>query len=118
MFVYYNINSVKLENIMLQDKVKNKISNGYYYRINYNTEIYSLDSLIIKLDLNNVLEVNEFINFEKSIISKLNIGKLNPVLNFNRFINKFSKKVVYIKLCGFYSNNYNYGIIYKLINVN
>ena len=118
MFVYYNIDSIELQNIMLLDKVRNKTSNGYYYKINYNTEYYSLDSLILKLDLTNNEDIKNFIAFEKNIIYKINIGKLNPIFNFKNFIEKYKKEIVYIKICGFYSNNYNYGLIYKLININ
>ena len=34
MFIYYNLNSVDLQNICVLNKVKNKTSNGYYYKIN------------------------------------------------------------------------------------
>ena len=117
MFIYYNIETFNLHYITLFDKVKNKTSNGNYYKINYNTEYYSLDNVIIKLDLTNENHVNKFKLLEKNLMYKINIGKLNPTFNFNNFINKHKKKEVYIKLCGFYSNNYNYGLIYKLINV-
>ena len=117
MFIYYNIDSFNLYNITLLDKVKNKTSNGYYHKIVYNTDIYSLDSVIIKVDLSNESHLKMFNLLEKNILYKVNIGKLNPTFNFNNFINKYKKKEVYIKLCGFYSNNYNYGLIYKLVNI-
>lgn len=117
MFIYYNIESFNLYDITLLDKVKNKTSNGYYHKINYNTEYYSLDNVILKLDLSNVKHINMFNLFEKNLLYKINIGKLNPTFNFNNFINKYNKKEVYVKLCGLYSNNYNYGLIYKLINI-
>ena len=118
MFIYYNLDSFNLQNITLLDKVKNKTSNGYYYKINYNTEYYSLESVIIKIDLTNETDIKNFNILEKKILYKVNFGKLNPTFNFNNFISKYKKKEVYIKLCGFYSNNYNYGLIYKLININ
>ena len=117
MFVYYNINSVDLHNVSILNKVKNKTSNGYYYKINYNTEYYLLDSLIIQLDPKNEKEVNNFLKFEKKLIYKINITNLNSVFNFKNFINKYKKETVFIKICGLYSNNYNYGLIYKLINI-
>ena len=117
MFVYYNINSVDLHNISVLNKVKNKTSNGYYYKINYNSEYFLLESLIIQLDLKKEKEINQFLNFEKNLIHKLKMENLNPVFNFKNFINKYKKESVFIKICGLYSNNYNYGLIYKLINV-
>ena len=117
MFIYYNLDSFNLHNIALIDKVKNKTKNGYYYKINYNTEIYSLETVIIKIDLTDNSQLNKFNLLEKNILYKINIKKLNPTFNFNNFLNKCEKKEVYIKLCGLYSNNYNYGLIYKLINI-
>lgn len=118
MFIYYNTNTVQLKNISLLDKVKNKTSNGYFHKINYNTEFYSLDGLIINLNIKNEKDINNFLKMEYNIIQKINIDNLNPTYNFNNFINKYKNKDnVFVKLCGFYSNNYNYGIIYKLINI-
>jgi hypothetical protein len=117
MFIYYNLNSVDLQNICVLNKVKNKTSNGYYYKINYSTEYYLLDGLIIELDLNDEKKIKTFLNFEKNLIYKINMKNLNPVFNFKNYISKYKKQSVFIKICGLYSNNYNYGLIYKLINI-
>tara|TARA_R110002072_G_scaffold260710_1_gene419181 strand:- start:952 stop:1308 length:357 start_codon:yes stop_codon:yes gene_type:complete len=117
MFIYYNINSVNLQNMYLLNKVKNKTSNGYYYKIKYSSEYYLLDSLIIDLNLNDEKKIQEFLNFEKKLIYKINMKKLNAAFNFKNFISKYKKQSVFIKICGLYSNNYNYGLIYKLINI-
>ena len=116
MFVYYNLNSLEIENINILDKVKNKTSNGNYYKLIYSTKNFTLDSIIIKVNLENKEELNNFLLFEKTLTHKINIENLNPTFNFNNFVSKYKKSKVYIKICGIYSNNYNYGLIYKLIN--
>lgn len=118
MFVYYNLNNVNIENINILDKVKNKTSNGNYYKLIYVTTNFTLDSIIIKINLENSDDLNNFLLFEKKLTYKINIEKLNPTFNFNNFISKYKKSTVFIKICGVYSNNYNYGLIYKLINSN
>lgn len=63
MIVYYNLNSINIENINILDKVKNKTSNGNYYKLIYLTKYFTLDSIIIKLNLQNKNEINNFLLF-------------------------------------------------------
>merc|ERR1712078_76091 len=92
MFIYYNTNAIELKNVSLLGKVKNKTSNGYFYKINYNTEFYSLDGLIIKLNVQSEKDIQNFLKLENNLIYKIKIGNLNPTYNFNNFINKYKKR--------------------------
>ena len=117
MFVYYNIKSIDTNNITLLSKIKNKISNGYFYKLNYDTNKLSIDNLIIHINIKNYSEYNKFLNLEINILNLINVGRLNPVYNFNNFVKKHKNKAeLIIKICGIYTNNYNYGLIYKLFN--
>lgn len=117
MFVYYNIKNVDTNNITLLSKIKNKTSNGYFYKINYDTCDVCIDNLLIKININSKCEYESFIILEKKLLSLINVGRLNPTYNFNNFFKKhISNDNIFIKICGIYTNNYNYGLIYKLFH--
>ena len=117
MFVYYNIKNVDTNNITLLPKIKNKTSSGYFYKLNYDTTEICIDNLLIKININSESEYESFISLENKILSLINVGRLNPIYNFNNFFKKHrTNDNIIIKICGIYTNNYNYGLIYKLFN--
>jgi hypothetical protein len=118
MFLYYTINAIDVNCIHGYHKIKNKLSNGYFYKLMYEKNNLSLNTIILKVDLSQRADYINLVCFEKDLLKALNMNTLNPTPNIEHFLKKNNNEngIIFIKLCGMYTNNYNYGIIYKLVN--
>ena len=115
MYIYFNLQELDLNNISIFNKIKNKNYLGYFMKIVYNTSIYSINNLILHIDIETDIEKLE--KLEYTLLDMLNETNLKPIYKIKQFINrKAIGNKNYLKINGFFLNNYNYGIIYKLVN--
>ena len=148
MLVALNSNDFNKQNIVIGEKVTNNImKNSHFYRLNYSANEYTMNGIYIYFELVNVkceLHFNKLrcgFNKEKNkeIINKIKIIEKKIL---NSFINNKNKKQIthisdqfdngnlkifndkvlqnkfILKISGYWSNEYEYGLTYKFFAVN
>ena len=162
MNIIINIDDFEPNNIFYQTPVKNTImDNSNFIRLIYSTDYYTLNNLLIEVTFNtdkviryfekyvydfkklkNEEIINKIYNFEKAILSRINIENKTPVYRiYNQLISnniklyttlpnsnelnvnstKLKDKSIYIlKISGIWETAYptnEYGLTYKFIEV-
>lgn len=97
------------QSVFFGEKTKNNIiENSYFYNINYSTETFSLNNIVIDFELND-LHIENYYNKYKCTI--INIGKNDIILDNIKYIEqtileKFSSnKIKLYKLCDQFNKN-------------
>jgi hypothetical protein len=141
MNLYHNINDIDYKKIFFYKKVINKISHyNYFYKIIYDVNIFTLNCLIINVDIDSytVIEENnkfrihiqinekflEYIKeFEKNVLTNININKQNiyscyKYLLFNKSIyimDKIPTKInLVIRISGLWETDTSIGLTTKI----
>jgi hypothetical protein len=148
MLVALNSNNFNKHDIVIGEKVQNNImKNSFFYRLNYSSNEYTMNGIYIYFELVNVkceVHFNKLrcgFNKEKNkeIIDKLkkieqtildsfpnseNKIKITHIKNQfdNGSLKIFNDKVLQhkfiLKISGFWTNQYEYGVTYKFFAVN
>ena len=141
MNLYHNINDIDYKKIFFYKRVVNKISHyNYFYKIIYDVNIFTLNCLIINVDIdsytvieeNNKFRINIQINekflesikeFEKNILTNINIHKQNiyschKYLLFNKstyIMDKMPTKInLVIRISGLWETDTSIGLTTKI----
>lgn len=141
MNLYHNINDIDYKKIFFYKKVINKISHyNYFYKIIYDVNIFTLNCLIINVDIDSytVIEENnkfrihiqinekflEYIKeFEKNVLTNININKQNiyscyKYLLFNKstyIMDKMPTKInLVIRISGLWETDTSIGLTTKI----
>lgn len=112
MYLSLNINEIDIHKIMFGVKMRNTIiENSDYYNIYYSNDIFTVNNIIIKLDLSNVTiekfynkykcnitnfdeTLNKLIQLENMIITTFKVNTIKtPVYRLLDQLNKFNFKV-------------------------
>lgn len=149
MYIVVDLNHFNINNIFYQNKIKNTVmDNSNFLRILYSNELYTLNGIFIKFNLNllsieksfnkykcifdnkmNNDVIIQICNIEKQMLDKLNyehkkaIYRISDQLN-NGFLKIFNdtecsnKNVFILKIYGIWDNDFEYGLTYKFININ
>lgn len=149
MYIVVDLNQFNINNIFYQNKIKNTVmDNSNFLRILYSNELYTLNGIFIKFNLNllsieksfnkykcifdnkmNNDVIIQICNIEKQMLDKLNyehkkaIYRISDQLN-NGFLKIFNdtecsnKNVFILKIYGIWDNDFEYGLTYKFININ
>ena len=112
MYVYININDFEKDKIVVLNKIKNKYCNGFFYKIYYETETYTMNNLIIKINNKNILDLYKI---ENELLDFLNIKNLKKTYNIDSIIKDIDDNDIYLKICGYFLNNNSYGLVYKIL---
>nr|UZT28927.1 hypothetical protein [Nucleocytoviricota sp.]UZT29275.1 hypothetical protein [Nucleocytoviricota sp.] len=126
-----DIDNISYHNIFISESNKNNTNN--FIKIFYSNSIFFLNSIYIKLKINNLRVSNNKIifdnlyniekikNLESFILNNVNINK-EPILKLtNLFDNNILKygdeihKYNILKISGIWETNENYGITFKII---
>lgn len=126
-----DIDNISYHNIFISESNKNNTNN--FIKIFYSNSIFFLNSIYIKLKINNLRVNNNKIifdnlyniekikNLESFILNNVNINK-EPILKLtNLFDNNILKygdeihKYNILKISGIWETNENYGITFKII---
>ena len=148
MLVALNSNNFNKQDIVIGEKVQNNImKNSFFYRLNYSANEYTMNGIYIYFELVNVkceLHFNKLrCGFNKvknkEIIDKLKKIEQTILDSFSNSENKikithiknqfdngslkiFNDKVLQhkfiLKISGFWTNQYEYGVTYKFFAVN
>lgn len=144
MLLTINLNDVDINNILFNKSVNNNIiENSKFIKILYSNNIFSLNSIIIKLNFNFINKIEKFnkfnyifdstqnidiisklIDLEYQIINLYNNKNLIPVYYLkNYFLTKNNFHInykryntnIYLKLTGIWKTNMNCGLIFKFM---
>jgi len=141
MNLYHNINDIDYKKLFFYKRVINKISHyNYFYKIIYDVNIFTLNCLIINVDIdsysvieeNNKFRINIQINekflesikeFEKNVLTNININKQNiyscyKYLLFNKstyIMDKMPTKInLVIRISGLWETDTSIGLTTKI----
>ncbi len=143
MNIYYSLDDLKINNIIFHKPIPNKFSNyTQFYKIIYNTKLFTLNSLLLYIDVNYSLitmdndkfklslnYTDDFLlkikKIEEDLIQRLNIhlnkqvvlSLYNTILHNNiMYVNdiKNNKMRVYIRISGIWETDTHIGLTIKL----
>lgn len=126
-----DIDNILYHNIFISESTKNNTNN--FIKIFYSNSIFFLNSIYIKLKINNlrvsnnkiifdnIYNIEKIKNLESFILNNVNINK-EPILKltniFDNNILKYGDEIhTYniLKISGIWETNENYGITFKII---
>jgi len=138
MNICLNIDEVNIRDISFYKPIQNKIAHyKNFYKILYNIEMFTLNTLIIKVDVKDIQIVKENIYkvhflVDPVFLDKLKLFEMGILDNFNHItnkkimysFNKFTNKLVYsttsssiniaLRISGIWESESQIGITYKL----
>ena len=138
MNICLDIDTIDVNNISFYKPIQNKIAHyTHFYKILYNIEIFTLNTLIIKVDVNdiNVIKENNIYKVSFTVnpifLEKLKLFETGLLDNFNLMkkkimnsYNKFSNRLVYntttavtnivLRISGIWESDTQIGITSKL----
>ena len=129
-----DIDNISYHNIFISESNKNNTNN--FIKIFYSNNLFFLNSIYIKLKINNlkvnnnkiifdeIYNIEKIKNLESFILDNVNINK-EPIFKLtNLFDNNILKygdeihKYNILKISGIWETNENYGITFKIIEYN
>ena len=138
MNICLDIDTVDVKNISFYKPIQNKIAHyTNFYKILYNIEIFTLNTLIIKVDVNdihvvkenNIYKVSFTINplfleklklFEMSMLDHFNLMKKKIMYSYNKFSNRLTYNTsssitnIVLRISGIWESDNQIGITSKL----
>lgn len=128
------IDNITYHNIFISESNKNTTNN--FIKIFYSNNIFFLNSIYIKLEINNlkvnnnkimfdsIYNIEKIKNLESFILNNVNINK-EPILKltnlFDNNILKYGDQIYkhnILKISGIWETNDNYGITFKILEHN
>lgn len=135
-----DISDICYRNIFIMPSIKNTlIQEGLFYKLLYSNDLFTLNGIYIKLDLNdtnigrdniiynvntNMHIINRILDIEKYILNNINSYKkkyykiYEQIKQGNLRINTENNLNIIIKISGIWENTNSLGISYKIISNN
>jgi len=138
MNIWLEIDQINIKDISFYKPIQNKIAHyKNFYKILYNIEMFTLNTLIIKVDVKDLQVVKENLYRVQFVVDplfldKLKLFEMSILDHFNRItnkkiiysFNKFTNKLVYnttnssvniaLRISGIWESDTQIGITYKL----
>lgn len=129
-----NIDNIKYHNIFISESNKNTTNN--FIKIFYSNNFFFLNSIYIKLEINNlklnnnkimfdnIYNIEKIKNLESFILNNVNINK-EPIFKLTNLLDnnilKYGDQIYkynILKISGIWETNDNYGITFKILEHN
>jgi hypothetical protein len=138
MNIWLDIDQINIKDISFYKPIQNKIANyKHFYKVLYNIEMFTLNTLIIKVDVKDLQIVKENLYRVQFVVDplfldKLKLFEMGILDHFNHItnkkiiysFNKFTNKLVYnttnssiniaLRISGIWESDAQIGITYKL----
>jgi hypothetical protein len=128
MYITININNFDIKNIFYDKKQKNIIiKNSNFIRLGYSNNNINLNGIYLNFNLNFIntkynTDYNTLYNIENNILNSINIKNYIKMYSLNDRIKKLNittkKKQYMLKISGIWLNEYKYGLIFKIYDLN
>jgi hypothetical protein len=148
MYIVLSLEDFNINNIFFQERIKNTVmDNSNFLRVVYSTEIFVLNGLFIKFNLNLYTveksfnkykclfdlslhndTVEKIASIEKHIMSRYTFENKTPVYRITEQLNNGFLKIFnetsckcenefILKIYGIWETDYEYGLTYKFIDI-